>query len=44
VEAAPEAAPEDRPAELDLQVALPEAIELSFTPPTGSPFQGDIRL
>ena len=30
--------------ELDLRVSLPEAIELGFTPATGSPFQGDIRL
>ncbi len=40
----PKLAPEDPAPELELQVALPEAIELSFTPPTGSPFQGDIRL
>ncbi len=40
----PEAAPENPAPELELQVALPEEIELSFTPPTGSPFQGDIRL
>lgn len=43
-DASPEAAPENPAAELELQVALPEEIELSFTPPTSSPFQGDIRL
>ncbi|MCT0249591.1 23S rRNA (guanosine(2251)-2'-O)-methyltransferase RlmB [Synechococcus sp. CS-205] len=30
--------------ELDLQVALPGEIELSFAPSSTSPFQGDIRL
>lgn len=34
---------ESRP-ELDLQVALPGEIELSFAPPSTTPFQGDIRL
>ncbi|MGB5241489.1 MAG: 23S rRNA (guanosine(2251)-2'-O)-methyltransferase RlmB, partial [Prochlorococcaceae cyanobacterium] len=40
----PQVAPEDPAPELDLRVSLPEAIELGFTPATGSPFQGDIRL
>ncbi|WP_255108897.1 23S rRNA (guanosine(2251)-2'-O)-methyltransferase RlmB, partial [Synechococcus sp. RedBA-s] len=35
---------EEQGPELELQVALPEEIEMGFTPTTGSPFQGDIRL
>lgn len=35
---------EENAPELDLQVALPGEIELSFAPPSTSPFQGDIRL
>lgn len=40
----PEVAAEEPAPELDLRVSLPEEIELGFTPATGSPFQGDIRL